>query len=149
MRAVLQRVLSAKVEVDGEIVGAIDGGLLVLLGVEQGDTNDDLKSLLDKTVALRIFEDDAGKMNRSVTDTDGGVLVVSQFTLLADCRKGRRPGFTDAAPPDEADFYYQAFVSGLKGLGLNVATGIFQADMQVSLVNNGPVTILLDSRKRF
>jgi D-tyrosyl-tRNA(Tyr) deacylase len=149
MRAVLQRVLSAKVEVDGEIVGTIDGGLLVLLGVEQGDSNDDLKSLLDKTVALRIFEDDAGKMNRSVTDTGGGVLVVSQFTLLADCRKGRRPGFTDAAPPEEADFYYQAFVSGLKGLGLNVATGIFQADMQVSLVNNGPVTILLDSRKRF
>ncbi len=149
MRAVLQRVLSAKVEVDGEIVGAIDGGLLVLLGVEQGDTDDDLKSLLDKTVVLRIFEDVAGKMNRSVTDTGGGVLVVSQFTLLADCRKGRRPGFTDAAPPEEADFYYQAFVSGLKGLGLNVATGIFQADMQVSLVNNGPVTILLDSRKRF
>ena len=149
MRAVLQRVISAKVEVDGEIVGAIDGGLMVLLGVERGDTNDDLKSLLDKTVALRIFEDGAGKMNRSVTDTGGGVLVVSQFTLLADCRKGRRPGFTDAAPPEEADFYYQAFVSGLKGLGLNVAAGIFQADMQVSLVNNGPVTILLDSRKRF
>lgn len=91
MRAVLQRVLSAKVEVDGEIVGTIDGGLLVLLGVEQGDSNDDLKSLLDKTVALRIFEDDAGKMNRSVTDTGGGVLVVSQFTLLADCRKGAAP----------------------------------------------------------
>jgi D-tyrosyl-tRNA(Tyr) deacylase len=149
MRAVLQRVTSAKVEVHGDTVGAIDEGLLVLLGVEQEDDENDLKSLLDKTASLRIFEDDAGKMNLSLTDIGGAVLVVSQFTLLADCRKGRRPGFTDAAPPEQAEDYYQAFVSGLLSRGLRVATGTFQADMQVSLVNNGPVTILLDSRKRF
>ena len=149
MRAVLQRVTSAKVEVENKIVGTIDEGLLILLGVEQGDTDNDLKSLLDKTVGLRIFEDDAGKMNLCVSDIGGSALVVSQFTLLADCRKGRRPGFTDAAAPTEANHYYQAFVAGLQSRGLNVATGIFQADMQVTLVNNGPVTILLDSRKRF
>jgi D-tyrosyl-tRNA(Tyr) deacylase len=149
MRVVLQRVTSAKVEVENKIVGTIDEGLLILLGVEQGDTDTDLKSLLDKTVGLRIFEDDAGKMNLCVSDIGGSALVVSQFTLLADCRKGRRPGFTNAAPPADADHYYQAFVAGLQARGLNVATGIFQADMQVTLVNNGPVTILLDSRKRF
>jgi D-tyrosyl-tRNA(Tyr) deacylase len=149
MRAVLQRVTSAKVAVDGKTVGAIDAGLLVLLGVEQGDDESDLKSLLDKTAVLRIFEDMDGKMNLSVSDIGGQVLVVSQFTLLADCRKGRRPGFTNAAPPEVADHYYQAFVAGLQAQGLGVATGIFQADMQVTLVNNGPVTILLDSRKRF
>ena len=149
MRAVLQRVSSAQVDIAGETVGAIKQGLLVLLGVEQGDTDTDLNGLLDKTAALRIFEDTAGKMNLSVTDIGGSVLVVSQFTLLADCRKGRRPGFTDAAAPEEADDYYQAFIAGLKHRGLTVASGIFQADMQVSLVNDGPVTILLDSRKRF
>jgi D-tyrosyl-tRNA(Tyr) deacylase len=149
VRAVLQRVTSAKVEVDGETVGAINEGLLVLLGVEQGDDDSDLKSLLDKTAAIRIFEDTGGKMNLCVSDIGGSLLVVSQFTLLADCRKGRRPGFTDAAPPEDADHYYRAFVAGLQARGLNVATGIFQADMQVTLVNNGPVTILLDSRKRF
>jgi D-tyrosyl-tRNA(Tyr) deacylase len=149
MRAVLQRVTAAKVEVSGKIVGAIDAGLLVLLGVERGDNESDLNGLLDKTVTLRIFEDSAGKMNRSVVDIAGSVLVVSQFTLLADCRKGRRPGFTDAAPPQEAESYYRAFVAGLVARGVSVATGIFQADMQITLVNNGPVTILLDSRKRF
>jgi len=149
MRAVLQRVTAAKVEVSGKIVGTIDAGLLVLLGVERGDDESDLNGLLDKTVTLRIFEDFAGKMNRSVVDIAGSVLVVSQFTLLADCRKGRRPGFTDAAPPQEAEFYYRAFVAGLQARGVSVATGIFQADMQITLVNNGPVTILLDSRKRF
>lgn len=149
MRAVLQRVSSAKVEVAGETVGAIGAGLLVLLGVEQEDVEKDLNTLLDKTASLRIFEDDAGKMNRSVTDIGGSVLVVSQFTLLADCRKGRRPGFSNAAAPEDADHYYQAFVAGLQARGLNVATGIFQAEMQVALVNNGPVTIMLDSRKRF
>ena len=149
MRAVLQRVSSAKVDVGNETVGNIDEGLLVLLGVEQGDNENDLNTLLDKTATLRIFEDDAGKMNRSVADIGGSLLVVSQFTLLADCRKGRRPGFTDAAAPEDADRYYQAFVSGLQDRGLHVATGRFQADMQVSLVNNGPVTIMLDSRKRF
>ena len=149
MRAVLQRVSSARVEVNGETVGAIGAGLLVLLGVEKGDSEDDLNALLEKTASLRIFEDAAGKMNLSVTDVGGSVLVVSQFTLLADCRKGRRPGFTDAAAPDDADRYYQAFVVGLQTRGLNVATGIFQANMQVTLVNDGPVTIMLDSRKRF
>lgn len=149
MRAVLQRVSSAKVEVDRETVGTIHEGLLVLLGVEQGDSDNDLNALLDKTATLRIFEDDAGKMNLSVADIGGSILVVSQFTLLADCRKGRRPGFSDAAAPEEADRYYQAFVRGLQERGIHVATGIFQADMQVSLINNGPVTILLDSRKRF
>ena len=149
MRAVLQRVSSARVDVSGEAVGVIGAGLLVLLGVEQGDSEDDLNTLLDKTATLRIFEDSSGKMNLSVTDIGGSVLVVSQFTLLADCRKGRRPGFTDAAAPEAADRYYQAFVAGLQIRGLNVATGIFQADMQVTLVNDGPVTIILDSRKRF
>lgn len=149
MRAVLQRVSSARVDVDNETVGAIGEGLLVLLGVEQGDDDSDLKSLLEKTATLRIFEDEAGKMNRSVSDIGGSLLVVSQFTLLADCRKGRRPGFTDAAAPADADHYYRAFVAGLQSRGLTIATGIFQADMQVSLTNNGPVTILLDSRKRF
>ena len=149
MRAVLQRVSSAKVEVAGETVGAIGAGLLVLLGVEQEDSEKDLNTLLDKTASLRIFEDDAGKMNRSVTDIGGSVLVVSQFTLLADCRKGRRPGFSNAAAPEDAAHYYQAFIAGLQARGLNVATGIFQAEMQVALVNNGPVTIMLDSRKRF
>ena len=149
MRAVLQRVSSAKVEVAGETIGSIGTGLLVLLGVEQGDTESDLTVLLEKTANLRIFEDAAGKMNLSVTDIRGSVLVVSQFTLLADCRKGRRPGFTDAAAPDDADRYYQSFVASLQARGLNVATGIFQVDMQVALVNDGPVTIMLDSRKRF
>ena len=145
----LQRVSSAKVEVAGETIGSIGTGLLVLLGVEQGDTESDLTVLLEKTANLRIFEDAAGKMNLSVTDIRGSVLVVSQFTLLADCRKGRRPGFTDAAAPDDADRYYQSFVASLQARGLNVATGIFQVDMQVALVNDGPVTIMLDSRKRF
>lgn len=149
MRAVLQRVSSAKVDVAGATVGAIDTGLLVLLGVEQGDDNGDLQTMIDKTAALRIFEDEAGKMNLSVTDIAGSILVVSQFTLLADCRKGRRPGFTDAAAPEDAEHYYQAFVAGLQAKGVNVASGTFQADMQVTLVNNGPVTIMLDSRKRF
>lgn len=148
MRAVLQRVSAARVAVAGKTVGEIGKGLLVLLGVEQGDTLRDLAYVADKTAGLRIFEDPEGKMNLDVAAVGGGVLVVSQFTLLADCRKGRRPGFSDAAPPAEAEQLYQAYAAALRARGLMVATGTFQADMAVHLVNDGPVTILLDSRKR-
>ncbi|MBN2645840.1 MAG: D-tyrosyl-tRNA(Tyr) deacylase [Desulfuromonadaceae bacterium] len=149
MRAVLQRVSEARVDVAGETVGAIGEGLMVLLGVAQQDARSDLDYLVDKIVNLRIFEDDEGKMNRSVLDIQGAVLAVSQFTLLADCRKGRRPGFSAAAPPDEANRLYQEFVAQLRQRGVQVETGVFQADMQVRLVNNGPVTLMLDSRKEF
>ncbi|HKL26193.1 MAG TPA: D-aminoacyl-tRNA deacylase [Desulfuromonadales bacterium] len=149
MKAVLQRVAEARVEVDGEIVGKVGRGLLVLLGVEQQDTNRDLAYLADKTLNLRIFEDAAGKMNLSVAEIDGEVLVVSQFTLLGDCRKGRRPGFTRAAEPELADDLYRRFVDRLLQAGLPVATGTFRAHMQVALINDGPVTMLLDSRKEF
>lgn len=147
MRAVLQRVSSARVEVGGASVGAIGPGLLVLLGVAQGDTPADIRYLADKTAQLRIFEDVAGKMNLSVSDLGAEVLVVSQFTLLADCSQGRRPGFAGAAPPAQAAAMYREFVALLQARGLRVATGVFQADMQVHLVNQGPVTIVLDSRK--
>jgi D-tyrosyl-tRNA(Tyr) deacylase len=122
---------------------------MVLLGVAQGDTSQEATYLAGKTAGLRIFEDDAGKMNRSVEEIGGGILVVSQFTLLGDCRKGRRPGFTDAAPPDLADQLYEEYVTALRSRGVAVATGVFRADMQVALVNDGPVTMLLDSRKQF
>ncbi len=149
MRAVIQRVNQASVVVAKETVGAIGQGLMVLLGVAQGDTSKDVVHLADKTAGLRIFEDDDGKMNRSVKDIGGDILVVSQFTLLGDCRKGRRPGFTDAAPPELADALYQEYVDALRSQGITTATGVFRADMQVALVNDGPVTIMLDSRKQF
>jgi D-tyrosyl-tRNA(Tyr) deacylase len=149
MRAVIQRVSKAQVGVDGETVGAISAGLLVLLGVTHGDSERDASYLARKTSGLRIFEDDSGKMNRSVLDVEGEVLVVSQFTLLGDCRRGRRPSFDDAAPPALADDLYQRYVGHLKQQGLQVATGAFQATMQVKLTNEGPVTILLDSKKLF
>ncbi len=149
MRAVIQRVSQASVVVAKETVGAIGQGLMVLLGVAQGDTSKDVVYLADKTAGLRIFEDDDGKMNRSVKDIDGGILVVSQFTLLGDCRKGRRPGFSDAAPPELADTLYEEYVDALRSQGIIIATGVFRADMQVALVNDGPVTIMLDSRKQF
>ena len=149
MRAVIQRVSEASVTVDQQTVGAIGQGLMVLLGVAQGDTSQEAKSLAEKTAGLRIFEDDAGKMNRSVEEIGGSLLVVSQFTLLGDCRKGRRPGFTNAAPPELADQLYEEYVAALRSRGVNVATGVFRADMQVALVNDGPVTMLLDSRKQF
>lgn len=149
MRAVIQRVSSARVEVDSQRVGEIGRGLLILLGVEQGDAADDARYLAEKSAQLRIFEDEAGKMNLSLADVGGQALVVSQFTLLADCRKGRRPGFSRAALPELADALYQQFVALLRERGLTVATGIFQAEMQVHLVNDGPVTLLLDSRKEF
>jgi D-tyrosyl-tRNA(Tyr) deacylase len=149
MRAVIQRVLQASVIVAKETVGAIDQGLLVLLGVAQGDASQDATYLADKTASLRIFEDEGGKMNRSVEDINGSLLVVSQFTLLGDCRKGRRPGFTDAAPPELADTLYEEYVDALRSRGITVATGVFRANMQVALINDGPVTIMLDSRKQF
>lgn len=149
MRAVIQRVSQASVVVAAQTVGAIGQGLMVLLGVAQKDTSKDAVYLAEKTASLRIFEDDNGKMNRSIEDIDGSILVVSQFTLLGDCRKGRRPGFTDAAPPELADALYQDYVDALRSKGITVATGVFRADMQVALINDGPVTIMLDSRKQF
>jgi len=149
MRAVLQRVTQASVSVEGETVGAIGRGLLVLLGVAQDDTEDDARQLADKVVQLRIFEDTAGKMNLSLQEVRGGLLVVSQFTLFGDCRKGRRPSFIDAAPPALAEQLYHTFVAAVGVQGIEVATGRFRADMQVALINDGPVTLLLDSRKAF
>jgi D-tyrosyl-tRNA(Tyr) deacylase len=149
MRAVVQRVREARVEVGGVTVGAIGPGLLVLLGVAREDTPADAAYLAEKTAGLRIFEDAAGKMNLALNEIDGAVLVVSQFTLLGDCRKGRRPGFTAAAPPQLADALYADYAAALRGRGLNVATGVFRAEMQVHLINDGPVTLLLDSRKVF
>ncbi len=151
MRAVLQRVRSARVDVGDRTVGAIAQGLLVLVGVEKGDTDADAVRVADKLRELRIFEDDGGvdgrpRMNRSVVDIGGAVLVVSQFTLAADIRRGRRPSFDLAAPPDEARRLYEVVVATLRAAGLPVATGEFQADMQVALVNDGPVTFVLESR---
>jgi len=147
VRAVVQRVSSARVEVDGEVAGSIGRGLLVLLGVGQGDTEKQAQWLAEKIGGLRIFEDDAGKMNLSVQDIGGSVLVVSQFTLFGDCRKGRRPSFTEAAPPDLAERLYQEFVDYLRAQNIPVATGVFQAKMDVHLVNDGPVTIWLDTEQ--
>ena len=141
----MQRVSSARAEVDGEAVGAIDGGFLVLLGVARGDGEGEAVWLADKVAGLRVFEDEAGKMNLSLQDTGGSVLVVSQFTLLGDCRRGRRPSFTEAAPPEEADRLYRRFVERLQEVGLKVETGVFQAHMAVSLINDGPVTLWLDT----
>ena len=149
MRAVVQRVTSAKVTVDDRITGQIDRGLLVLLGVEQNDGPADVQYIATKIRDLRIFPDDAGKMNLSVLDRQGAVLVVSQFTLSGDARNGRRPSFASAAPPQIARALYEDVVRELKTSGLRVETGEFQAMMQVALVNDGPVTILLDSRKTF
>ncbi len=149
MRAVVQRVTSASVTVGERVIGEIGPGLLVLLGVEQGDGPADLHYVASKVRDLRIFSDDAGKMNKSVLDIQGGVLVVSQFTLSGDARNGRRPSFASAAPPQIARALYQDVVRELKTSGLRVETGEFQAMMQVSLINDGPVTILLDSRKSF
>jgi len=149
MKAVLQRVSRASVMVDGQIVGQIGRGLLVLLGVEQDDALADAQQLADKTVQLRIFDDAAGKMNLALADVSGAMLVVSQFTLLGDCRKGRRPSFIQAAPPELAEQLYEAFVAAVGAGGITVATGKFRAMMHVELVNDGPVTLLLDSRRRF
>ncbi|MBI2887039.1 MAG: D-tyrosyl-tRNA(Tyr) deacylase [Chloroflexi bacterium] len=146
MKALLQRVQRAQVTVEGATVGAIGPGLLVLLGVAQGDTQADATVLAEKTAQLRIFPDGAGRFNRSVLDAGGAVLVVSQFTLLADTRRGRRPSFTGAAPPEAAQPLVEAFCAALRAAGLHVASGRFGAHMLVSLENDGPVTLMLESK---
>ena len=149
MRAVVQRVSKASVTVDNEIVGSIGRGLMILLGVGEDDDQQDVIWLAGKIAGLRIFEDADGKMNLDLREVDGGALVVSQFTLFGDCRKGRRPSFVSAAQPEKANALYQSFVAELQGLGVPTETGIFQAHMDVELVNDGPVTLLLDSKKTF
>ncbi len=149
MRAVVQRVDKADVTVDGQVTGSVKKGLLVLLGVADGDTEKDLQYMVDKVTGLRIFEDDADKMNLSVKDVGGELLVVSQFTLCGDARKGKRPSFDKAAKPELANAYYEKFVELCRAQELHVETGVFRAHMLVGLVNNGPVTILLDSTKLF
>jgi D-tyrosyl-tRNA(Tyr) deacylase len=149
MRAVVQRVSSARVRVDRRVVGEIERGLLVLAGVEKTDTADDISYIAGKVRDLRIFEDAEGKMNVPVAQAGGAVLVVSQFTLCGDCRRGRRPSFDDAAAPEAARPIYDQLIAALRSSQLRVATGEFQAHMQVEIVNDGPVTILLDSQRRF
>lgn len=149
MRLVIQRVLESSVCVDGNVVGSIGPGFMVLCGVEDGDTAEDLRYCIDKTVNLRIFEDEAGKMNRSILDAGGEILAISQFTLHGDVRHGRRPSFIRAARPESAVPLYDAYCNGLREAGVHVETGIFQTDMKVSLINDGPVTLLVDSRKVF
>jgi D-tyrosyl-tRNA(Tyr) deacylase len=145
MRVVIQRVTYAKVEVDGTIRGEIGPGALVLVGVARTDRTEDAEFLASKTVHLRIFNDDGGKMNRSLLETGGAMLAVSQFTLYGDCRKGRRPGFDDAAPAEQARQLYEHFVAAARRLGVRVETGVFQAHMSVTLVNDGPVTLIVES----
>ena len=148
MKAVLQRVTHANVVVEGELISEIEKGFLILLGVSGDDTKDDADVLSKKISGMRVFEDENGKMNLSLTDIGGSVLVISQFTLLADCRKGRRPSFINAGPPDMANELYEYFCERIKTDGIeNVKKGIFGADMKVSLLNDGPVTILLDSKE--
>lgn len=149
MRAVVQRVARGSVSVEGQIVGEIGKGYVVLLGVAADDTEADASYLVDKVINLRIFPDNEGKMNLSLLDVGGSILVVSQFTLLGDCRNGRRPSFIQAARPEKANELYNFFVQSLKAKGVNVATGQFQTEMLVEIINDGPVTILLDSKKLF
>lgn len=150
MRAVVQRVKRAEVRVNNEVTGKIDKGILVLLGVGQDDTDKDLEYMADKIVNLRIFEDDEGKMNLSVLDEGGGILVVSQFTLYGDCRKGKRPSYSSAARPEMAEKLYNEFVDYIKSkYDIKVETGVFQAMMEVDFINDGPVTLLIDSQKTF
>lgn len=148
MRVLVQRVRSAAVDIDGETVGRIAAGLLIFVGVTAGDTAADARFLADKCVNLRIFKDEAGKMNLSLADTGGEALIVSQFTLYGDARKGRRPSFTAAAGPETAIPLYEAFVAAVKASGIGVATGRFGAEMQISLCNDGPVTLIIESEKR-
>ena len=149
MRAVLQRVSFASVTVNGEVVGKIDKGILVLVGIDSPDNNDVYKYMLDKIINLRIFEDENEKMNLSVNDINGGILIVPNFTIYADARKGRRPNFVMGAKPDDAEVKFHEFIDLAKSLYPNIQTGIFRADMKVELLNDGPVTILLDSDKNF
>ncbi|KEI97490.1 tyrosyl-tRNA deacylase [Clostridium botulinum A2B7 92] len=149
MRAVVQRVISSKVEVDGKVIGSIGKGLNVLLGISKEDTEDDIKYLKEKIINLRIFEDENEKLNKSLLDIGGDIIIVSQFTLYGDCRKGRRPSFIEALGGEEAYILYNKFVESIKKEVNNVATGEFGADMKVYIENDGPVTILLDSKKTF
>ncbi len=149
MRAVVQRVTQSSVSVDGAVTGAIKQGLMVLLGVEQGDTEKDAEYIAGKVTGLRVFEDEQEKMNLSLMDVGGQLLAVSQFTLLGDARKGKRPSFTKAAGPEEANRLYQHFIGLVRQEGLHVEEGVFQAHMMVNIQNDGPVTILLDSKKTF
>jgi len=149
MRSILQRVKYASVTVDGETVGKIEKGILVFLGVSDEDTDEDLKYLADKVRGLRIFEDEDEKMNLSVEDIKGEILVISQFTLFGDCRKGKRPSFSSAGRPDYANEMYEKFIEYLKGTGIKTERGVFGADMKVELLNDGPVTLMLDSKKLF
>ena len=149
MRAVVQRVTESSVTVDGQITGATDEGLVVLIGVEEGDTDKDVRYIADKVSGLRIFEDENEKMNLSVKDVGGSILAISQFTLLGDVRKGKRPSFINAEDPEIANRLYQQVCENIRNQGIKVETGIFQAHMLVKINNNGPVTILLDSRKTF
>jgi D-aminoacyl-tRNA deacylase len=148
MRAVVQRVKNCSVRVDEKISGSIERGILVYLGVERGDGEEDLAYIVDKTINLRIFQDEAGKMNLSVIDTEGSVLAISQFTLCADTRKGRRPSYNHAASPQEGESLYRAYIEEVKKRGVAVEEGIFGAHMQVAYLNDGPVTLILDSKKR-
>ena len=149
MRAVVQRVSRARVTVNGEVTGEIAAGLMILIGIGRDDTSAVALTMAEKIANLRIFEDDQGKMNRSLLEVNGSALVVSQFTLYGDARGQRRPSFIAAAPPEQAKKLYEEFSEGLRTLGISVATGVFQAMMSVELVNEGPVTILLDSDKKF
>ncbi|TAK09223.1 D-tyrosyl-tRNA(Tyr) deacylase [bacterium] len=146
MRIVIQRIREARVTIEGEITAKIGSGLCVFLGIAKGDTQADADYLAEKVAALRIFDDDLGKMNRSLAETSGEALVVSEFTLYGDCTKGRRPSFSQAAPPEQAESLYRYFIQKLQESGLKVATGKFQAKMEVSITNDGPVTFVLDSR---
>ena len=149
MRAVVQRVSRAEVRIEGEVVGRIGPGLLVLVGAAEGDTEDDVGWTVDKVLALRIFADEAGLMNRALAEVGGALLVVNQFTLLGDCRKGRRPSFVAALAPGPAEVLYQRFLDRARDSGVAVQSGRFGADMEVELVNDGPVTLLVDSRRQF
>jgi D-tyrosyl-tRNA(Tyr) deacylase len=148
MRVVLQRVTKASVEVDGNVIGKIDHGLLVLLGIHVDDNPKELDWMVNKVIGLRIFEDEDGKINKSLEDVQGDLLVVSQFTLYGECEKGRRPGFTDAARPEKAIPMYEEFIKKCRDLGVHVETGEFGADMKVELVNDGPMTLIIDSPER-
>lgn len=149
MRLVIQRVTQAKVEIDGRLVGQCAKGFMILVGAQTGDTMEDVQYCVEKAANLRVFEDDAGKMNRSILDIGGSVLAISQFTLLGDARRGRRPSFIEAERPETASPLYDAFCEGLQALGIQTQKGVFGADMQVSLTNDGPVTLLIDSKKVF